>query len=69
MPIFTDIPFLSFQDKQSVKSVTSDRSKSDKDSEMSKALEEERKKYLEMQKELDLQVNELKRLLTLRINN
>lgn len=45
------------EEKRSVKSVTSDRSKSDKDSEMSKALEEERKKYLEMQKELDLQIS------------
>lgn len=43
-----------FQEKRSVKSITSDKSKND--SESSKMLEEERKKYLELQKELDLQV-------------
>lgn len=42
------------QEKRSVKSTASDRSKND--SEASKNLEEERKKYLELQKELDLQV-------------
>lgn len=45
---------VSFQEKRSVKSITSDKSKND--SEASKILEEERKKYLELQKELDLQV-------------
>lgn len=45
---------LHFQEKRSVKSVASDKSKND--SEASKNLEEERKKYLELQRELDLQV-------------
>ncbi|XP_075975768.1 RUN and FYVE domain-containing protein 2-like isoform X1 [Anticarsia gemmatalis] len=43
------------EEKRSVKSITSDKSKND--SEASKILEEERKKYLELQKELDLQIS------------
>ncbi|CAD0200372.1 unnamed protein product [Chrysodeixis includens] len=43
------------EEKRSVKSTASDRSKND--SEASKILEEERKKYLELQKELDLQIS------------
>ncbi|CAB3250695.1 unnamed protein product [Arctia plantaginis] len=43
------------EEKRSVKSITSDKSKND--SESSKMLEEERKKYLELQKELDLQIS------------
>lgn len=43
------------EEKRSVKSITSDKSKND--SEASKMLEEERKKYLELQKELDLQIS------------
>ncbi|XP_030026049.2 protein RUFY3 isoform X3 [Manduca sexta] len=45
------------EEKRSVKSTTSDKSKNDKDSELGKILEEERKKYVEMQKELDLQIS------------
>ncbi|XP_053605418.1 RUN and FYVE domain-containing protein 2 isoform X2 [Plodia interpunctella] len=45
------------EEKRSVKSVTSDKSKNDKDSETGKVLEEERKKNLELQKELDLQIS------------
>lgn len=47
---------LNFQEKRSVKSTSSDKGKHEKDSESSKALEEERKKNMELQKELDLQV-------------
>ncbi|CAH0673965.1 unnamed protein product [Spodoptera exigua] len=43
------------EEKRSVKSVASDKSKND--SEASKNLEEERKKYLELQRELDLQIS------------
>ncbi|XP_028170672.1 RUN and FYVE domain-containing protein 2 isoform X2 [Ostrinia nubilalis] len=45
------------EEKRSVKSTTSDKSKHDKDTEPSKALEEERKKNVELQKELDLQIS------------
>lgn len=48
---------LHFQEKKSVKSITSDKSKSDKDSETVKLLDEERKRNNELQKELDLQVS------------
>ncbi|KAJ8724451.1 hypothetical protein PYW08_015925 [Mythimna loreyi] len=43
------------EEKRSVKSIASDKSKND--SEASKNLEEERKKYLELQRELDLQIS------------
>ncbi|XP_045523760.1 RUN and FYVE domain-containing protein 2-like isoform X1 [Pieris brassicae] len=45
------------EEKRSVKSTTSDKSKSDKDTESAKLLEEERKKNAELQKELDLQIS------------
>ncbi|KAL0832069.1 hypothetical protein ABMA28_001559 [Loxostege sticticalis] len=45
------------EEKRSVKSTTSEKSKHDKDTEPSKALEEERKKNVELQKELDLQIS------------
>lgn len=46
-----------FQEKRSVKSNTSDKHKNEKDSELAKILEEEKKKNMELQKEIDLQVN------------
>lgn len=52
-----DNNLLRLQEKRSVKSITSDKSKNEKDSEMGKLLEEERKKNAELQKEIDLQVN------------
>ncbi|XP_050667064.1 protein RUFY3 isoform X3 [Leptidea sinapis] len=45
------------EEKHSVKSTSSDKSRSEKDSELSKSLEEERKKNAELQKELDLQIS------------
>ncbi|XP_052748632.1 RUN and FYVE domain-containing protein 2 isoform X3 [Galleria mellonella] len=45
------------EEKRSVKSTTSDKSKNEKDIESGKLLEEERKKNLELQKELDLQIS------------
>ncbi|XP_049870652.1 RUN and FYVE domain-containing protein 2 isoform X2 [Pectinophora gossypiella] len=45
------------EEKRSVKSTTSDKSKNEKDSESGKQLEEERKKNNELQKELDLQIS------------
>ncbi|KPI99924.1 RUN and FYVE domain-containing protein 2 [Papilio xuthus] len=45
------------EEKHSVKSSSSDKSKNEKDSEMGKLLEEERKKNTELQKELDLQIS------------
>ncbi|XP_047999307.1 RUN and FYVE domain-containing protein 2-like isoform X2 [Leguminivora glycinivorella] len=45
------------EEKRSVKSVTSDKSKNEKDSEVSRVLEEERKKNVELQRELDLQIS------------
>ncbi|XP_013139671.1 PREDICTED: protein RUFY3 isoform X1 [Papilio polytes] len=45
------------EEKHSVKSSSSDKSKNEKDSEMGKMLEEERKKNMELQKELDLQIS------------
>lgn len=45
-----------FQEKRSIKSVTSDKAKNEKDIELGKLLDEERKKNAEMQRELDLQV-------------
>ncbi|XP_045496350.1 RUN and FYVE domain-containing protein 2 isoform X3 [Colias croceus] len=45
------------EEKRSVKSTSSDKSKNEKDTEFSKFLEEERKKNTELQKELDLQIS------------
>ncbi|KAI5646956.1 RUN domain-containing protein [Phthorimaea operculella] len=45
------------EEKRSVRSTTSDKSKGEKDSESGKLLEEERKKNAELQKELDLQIS------------
>ncbi|KAM3966991.1 protein RUFY3 [Aphomia sociella] len=45
------------EEKRSVRSTTSDRSKNEKDTESGKLLEEERKKNFELQKELDLQIS------------
>lgn len=45
------------EEKRSVKSTTSDKNKNEKESEMGKLLEEERKKNSELQKELDLQIS------------
>lgn len=45
------------EDKKSVKSNASDKYKNEKDSEVGKILEEERKKNVELQKELDLQIS------------
>ncbi|XP_046967075.1 RUN and FYVE domain-containing protein 2 isoform X2 [Vanessa cardui] len=45
------------EEKRSVKSNTSDKFKNEKDTEMGKILEEERKKNAELQKELDLQIS------------
>nr|XP_026485628.1 protein RUFY3 isoform X4 [Vanessa tameamea] len=45
------------EEKRSVKSNTSDKFKNEKDSEIGKVLEEERKKNAELQKELDLQIS------------
>ncbi|XP_037975588.2 RUN and FYVE domain-containing protein 2 isoform X1 [Plutella xylostella] len=45
------------EEKRSIKSASSDKAKNEKDSELSKVLEEERKKSAELQKELDLQVS------------
>ncbi|XP_063635245.1 RUN and FYVE domain-containing protein 2 isoform X3 [Cydia splendana] len=45
------------EEKRSVKSVTSDKTKNEKDSELGRVLEEERKKNVELQRELDLQIS------------
>ncbi|XP_061385482.1 RUN and FYVE domain-containing protein 2 isoform X3 [Danaus plexippus] len=45
------------EEKRSVKSNTSEKSKNEKDTEFCKSLEEERKKNAELQKELDLQIS------------
>ncbi|CAH2040501.1 unnamed protein product, partial [Iphiclides podalirius] len=45
------------EEKRSVKSTSSDKSKNEKDTEQGKIFEEERKKNLELQKELDLQIS------------
>lgn len=45
------------QEKRSVISTASDKSKNEKESELGRLLEEEKKKNAELQKELDLQVN------------
>ncbi|KAI8420918.1 hypothetical protein MSG28_008084 [Choristoneura fumiferana] len=45
------------EEKRSIKSVTSDKAKNEKDSELGKLLDEERKKNAEMQRELDLQMS------------
>ncbi|CAG4970759.1 unnamed protein product [Parnassius apollo] len=45
------------EERRSVKSTSSDKSKNEKDSEMGKLLDEERKKNMELQKELDLQIS------------
>ncbi|XP_014368631.2 protein RUFY3 isoform X4 [Papilio machaon] len=45
------------EEKHSVKSSSSDKSKNEKDTEMGKLLDEERKKNMELQKELDLQIS------------
>ncbi|KAJ2947470.1 hypothetical protein O0L34_g17255 [Tuta absoluta] len=45
------------EEKRSVRSTTSDKSKNEKDSECGKLVEEERKKNAELQKELDLQIS------------
>ncbi|CAH2085500.1 unnamed protein product [Euphydryas editha] len=45
------------EDKRSVKSNASDKYKNEKDTEMGKILEEERKKNMELQKEIDLQIS------------
>ncbi|XP_038217803.1 protein RUFY3 isoform X3 [Zerene cesonia] len=45
------------EEKRSVKSTSSDKSKNEKDTELSKFFEEERKKNAELQKELDLQIS------------
>ncbi|XP_072929201.1 RUN and FYVE domain-containing protein 2-like isoform X2 [Epargyreus clarus] len=45
------------EEKRSVKSTSSDKYKNDKDSELGKQVEEERKKNIELQKELDLQIS------------
>nr|XP_032515632.1 protein RUFY3 isoform X3 [Danaus plexippus plexippus] len=45
------------EEKRSVKSNTSEKSKNEKDAEFCKSLEEERKKNAELQKELDLQIS------------
>lgn len=50
---------LRLQEKRSVKSITSDKLKNEKDSEMGKVLEEERKKNAELQREIELQVKSL----------
>lgn len=44
------------QEKRSVVSTASDKSKNEKESELGRLLEEEKKKNAELQKELDLQV-------------
>ncbi|RVE47575.1 hypothetical protein evm_007773 [Chilo suppressalis] len=45
------------EEKRSVKSTTSDRSKTDKDFDHGRMLEEEKRKNMELQKELDLQIS------------
>ncbi|GBP05456.1 Protein RUFY3 [Eumeta japonica] len=45
------------EEKRSVKSISSDKAKNEKDTELSKVLEEEKKKTAELQKELDLQMS------------
>ncbi|XP_063389410.1 protein RUFY3 isoform X5 [Cydia fagiglandana] len=45
------------EEKRSVKSVTSDKTKNEKDSELGRVLDEERKKNVELQRELDLQIS------------
>lgn len=49
------VPYFS-QEKRSVISTASDKSKNEKESELGRLLEEEKKKNAELQKELDLQV-------------
>lgn len=44
------------QEKRSVKSTASDKSKNEKETELGRLLEDEKKKNAELQKELDLQV-------------
>ncbi|CAH0751985.1 unnamed protein product [Diatraea saccharalis] len=45
------------EEKRSVKSTTSEKSKSDKDTDHGKMLEDEKRKNMELQKELDLQIS------------